>query len=330
MIYGIRYPLFFLLFIAIMNGCGGKTPESMIPQGISQDDKRAKLLNQKIIEESAKSVTSADYQIGPGDLLESKVYEAQDLSTSVRVSSKGMVTYPLLGEVELGGLTVQEAERKLDTLLQAKYIKDPHVNIFIKEYRSKHVSVVGAVKNPGNYEVLNRGHLLDALAQAGGITENASRVAYVTHQGSDQQITVDLNELLLKGNTQLNVPVQMGDTIFVPEAGVFYVSGGGVRKQGEFPIKNGITVGRAVAVAGGLKLGAYTSSATLIRFQNGERQFISIDLKAIQKGEVKDVAIQDQDILYVGINPVIAFFDTIRLGFFFPPVSVSGQPPETQ
>src|SRR5216684_4326331 len=182
-IYRIKYLLVFVLFSGILVACGGKNPKSVIPPNISknQESKRAEELNRKIIEESAKSATNEDYQIGPGDLLDAKVYEAQDLSTEVRVSSRGTVTYPLLGEVEVGGLTVQEAEKKLQRLLQAKYVKDPHVSIFIKEYRSKHVAVVGAVKNPGTYELLNRGHLLEAIALAGGVTDNASKTVYLTH-----------------------------------------------------------------------------------------------------------------------------------------------------
>ncbi len=331
-IYRIRYLILFTLFSVILSACGGKSPESMIPTNISknQESKRAEEINRKIIEESAKSAANdGDYQIGPGDLLDVKVYEAQDLSSpEVRVSSRGTVTYPLLGDVEIGGLTVREAEKKLQGLLAAKYVKDPHVSIFVKEYRSKRVAVVGAVKNPGSYELLNRGHLLEAIALAGGLTDNAARVVYVTHQGSDKQIIVDLDELLVKGNMQLNLPVQMGDTVFVPEAGVFYVNGRGVKKPGEFPIKNGVTVSKAIAVAGGLRTGAKASSAILIRFQNGERQFIPINLKAIQKGEQKDVALQDQDVLFVDINPVIAFFQTIRPGFFFPPFSISASAPQ--
>src|SRR5919109_4645571 len=163
-IYRMKYLLPFVLFCAIIGACGGKSPESMIPQNISknQETKKAQELNRKIIEESTKSTASdEDYQIGPGDLLDAKVYEAQDLSGELRVSSRGTVTYPLLGEVEVGGLTVREAEKKLQRLLEAKYVKDPHVSIFIKEYRSKRVAVVGAVKNPGNYELINRGHILE-------------------------------------------------------------------------------------------------------------------------------------------------------------------------
>lgn len=326
----IKYLLPFVLFSAILGACGGKSPESMIPQNISknQESKRAEELNRKIIEESTKSATNEDYQIGPGDLINAKVYEAQDLSTEARVSTRGTVTYPLLGEVEVGGLTVHEAEKKLQGLLQAKYVKDPHVSIFIKEYKSKHVAVVGAVRNPGNYELLNRGHLLEAIALAGGLTDNAGKIVYLTHQGTDKQIRIDLDELLVKGNINLNLPVQMGDTVFVPESGVYYVNGA-VKKPGEFRLKTPVTVGRAVEIAGGLDSGARASNATLIRFnEDGQRQILPVDLKAIQKGEKEDIALRDKDVLFVSKNPLVAFFQSINLGFFLPPFgpSISGVP----
>ncbi len=284
-LYRIRRLLLFILFSVILGACEGKSPESMIPPNISknQESKRAQELNRRIIEESAKTATNDyDYQIGPGDLLDVKVYEAPDLSApESRVSTSGTVTYPLLGEVELGGLTVREAEKKLQKLLQAKYVKNPHVSIFVKEYKSKRVAVVGAVKNPGDYELLNRGHLLEAIALAGGLTDKAGNTVYLTHRSTDKQIKIDLDELLVKGNTSLNLPVQMGDTVFVPEAGVYYVNGA-VKKGGEFPLKKPVTVGRAIEIAGGLATGA-RSHATLIRFkEDGERQIIHVNLKAIQ------------------------------------------------
>ncbi len=322
-----KHLFLFVLFVAIISGCGSKAPESMLPKNLSNStDETTKLLNKKILEDSfTKSVTD-DYRIGPGDLLEIKVYEAGDLSASVRVNSRGSVTYQLVGEVELGTLTVQEAEEKLQKLLEAKYVKDPHVNVFIREYRSKHVAVVGAVKNPGNYELLNRGHLLDALAQAGGLTDNAGKIIYLTRQGSGEQTQIDLNELLVKGNTQLNLPVQMGDMIFVPEAGTYYVNGTGVRKPGDFRIKDPVTVSRAVQIAGGLSPGAKASDIKLIRFHNGERQVIAVDLKAIEKGMQPDIPLQDKDVLFVAQNSIVAFFQSINLGFFFPPFTVSGAP----
>lgn len=327
----IEYLFFLVMVSTILGACGAKSPESMIPQNLSknQESKTAAELNRKLIEDSTQSATNADYEIGPGDLLDAKVYEAADLSVEVRVSSKGTVTYPLLREVEIGGLTVQQAEKKLQTLLQAKYVKDPHVTIFIKEYRNKKVAVVGAVKNPGSYDLLNRGHLIDAIALAGGLTDKAGETVYLTHQGTDKQIKIDLDDLLIKGETQLNLPVQMGDTVFVPEAGVFYANGA-FKKPGQYPLKGVVTASRATEIAGGLDIGSEASSASLIRFKNGERQVIQVDLKALKKGEGEDIVLQDQDVLYVAKNPIVTFFQSFTLGFCAPfGPCIYGRPPSS-
>jgi polysaccharide export outer membrane protein len=119
----------------------------------------------------------------------------------------------------------------------------------------------------------------------------------------------------------------MGDTVFVPESGVFYVNGA-VKKGGEYRLKGPVTASRAIEIAGGLATGA-RSHVTLIRFnEDGGRQIIPVNLKAIQKGEEKDIALQDQDVLFVSKNPIIAFFQTIRPGFFFPPFSISASAPQ--
>ena len=324
-----KHLFLFILLIASAVGCGSKTPESMLPNdypSASQDEKETNLLNRKITTEAfTKSVTD-DYRIGPGDLLEVKVYEAADLSGQVRVSSSGVVTYPLLGEVELAPLTVREAEMKLQELIGAKYVKDPHITVFVKEYRSKKVAVVGAVKNSGSFELLGNGRILDALAMAGGLSDKAGTLIYLTRQGEEGQTEIDLNQLLVKGDSQLNLPVSMGDTLYVPEAGVYYVNGA-VRRAGTFSLKEDVTVSQALEIAGGLETGARASDIKLLRFKDGQRQMVPIDYKAIERGEQKDLALQDQDVLYVAKNPIVAFFQTIRLGLNVFPFNISGTAP---
>lgn len=330
MLYCKRSVLLFFL-IAIISGCASKTPESMLPKDLSdaanKEDKEMKLLNNRILTESFTSSVNEDYRIGPGDLLDIKVYEAADLSGEVRVSSRGTVTYPLLGEIELGGLTTRESEERLQELIGAKYVKDPHVSVFVKEYRSKQVAVVGAVNKPGNYELLGKGSILDALAMAGGLKEEAGKLLYLTRHGQNGQIEIDLDRLLVKGDTQLNLPVSMGDMIFVPEAGTFYVNGA-VKKPGSFRLKDEITVSQAVQMAGGLETGARASDVKLLRFKDGQRQIMDVDLKAIERGEQKDIALQDQDVLYLSKNPIVALFQTLRVGFRFFPFFITGSAPE--
>ena len=195
----IRFLLPLLLFVFLVS-CGPKSPESMLPEGLSDEargNERTKQLNEKIVQGSFKEPVSSDYLIGPGDLLGIKVYEAEDLSPEARVNTMGIVTYPLLGEVELGSLTTQEAETKLEKLIGAKYVKDPHVSIFIKEYRSKRVAVVGAVNSPGNYELLGQGNILDALALAGGLSAESGKTVCLTRRSEGNQYEIDLDQLLV-------------------------------------------------------------------------------------------------------------------------------------
>ena len=323
--------LYLALFLVVaVLGCGPKSPDSMLPKeytATSGEEKETNLLNRRIAAEAFTQSVTDDYRIGPGDLLDVSVYEAADLSDTVRVNANGMVTYPLLGEVELGGLTAREAEQRLEELIEAKYVKDPHITVFVKEYRSKQVAVIGAVNKPGNYELLGKGRLLDALALAGGLKTDAGRVAYVAHQGQDGQVEIDLDQLLVKGDSQLNLPISMGDTIFIPEAGTYYVNGA-FKKPGSFRLTDNITVSQAVQIAGGLATGAQDSDAKLIRYKDGNREIIPVDLEAIEKGAQKDIALQDQDVLYVGKNPIIALFQTIRVGLNFFPFHISGSAPE--
>ena len=330
MTYSKRNLFLAIFLVAVVIGCGPKSPDSMLPKeytATSEEEKETNLLNRKIAAEAFTQSVTDDYKIGPGDLLDVSVYEAADLSDTVRVNTNGMVTYPLLGEVELGGLTAREAEQRLEELIEAKYVKDPHITVFVKEYRSKQVAVIGAVNKPGNYELLGKGRLLDALALAGGLKPDAGRLAYVAHQGQDGQVEIDLDQLLVKGDPQLNLPISMGDTIFVPEAGTFYVNGA-FKKPGSFRLTDNVTVSQAVQIAGGLSTGAQASDAKLIRYKDGQREVISVDLDAVEEGAQKDIALQDQDVLYVGKNPIIALFQTIRIGMRFFPFYVTGSAPE--
>ncbi len=278
------------------------------------------------IDSSSNSVTD-DYLIGPGDLLEVKVYGSDDLNDSVRVNSFGMVSYPLLGEVELGGLSTSQAEGKLEGLLGEKYIRDPHVTVFIKEYRSKSVAVLGAVKNPGNFELLKKGRLIDALALAGGLSNTASKVIYVARTGHDELTEIDL-EKVEKGDLELlNMPIQVGDTIYVPESGIYYVNGA-VRRPGQFPITPGVTFSQAIQIAGGLRSGS--QNVRLVRYENGRPNVIPVDIKAIESGAEQDIPLEDRDIVIVGQNAIVAFLQQFRLGLnFWPfPVNVSSGVPD--
>ncbi len=135
---------------------------------------------------------------------------------------------------------------------------------------------------------------------------------------------IDLNELLDQGKTDLNVPINMGDVVYVPEAGIVYVDGA-VNHPGTFKIEKDMTISQAVTAAGGLSRTAEDSDVKLIRNKKGEMQVTSIDLEQIKDGNASDIVLEDQDVVVVGKNAIRNFFDTIRLGLFFPPFSVGVQ-----
>jgi polysaccharide biosynthesis/export protein len=322
--------LLFLIFFCI--SCVASAPQSSnIDTYIQNSEKRglarqSEELNQKIIERSLNFDTR-DYLIGPGDLLSIQVLETKDLDTEARVNPDNDISYPLLGKVDVGGLTSQEIEDKITQLLTAKYMQDPHVVVSIKEYRSKRVAVIGSVTKPGTYEVLGSGNLLYALALAEGLTENAGRVAYVTRRGEDgkdDSVVINLDELLEKGNLSLNIPIQMGDVVYVPEAGIFYVDGA-VTKPGSYPLGENMTISKAITTAGGFSNVASDSDVRLIRNVNGKPEITVVDIDEINKGNEKDIALVEEDVVVVGSNAIKSFFSRIKPGIFFPPFSLAIQ-----
>ncbi|MBC7362906.1 MAG: polysaccharide export protein, partial [Candidatus Aminicenantes bacterium] len=167
---------------------------------------------------SAREYFIREYVIGPRDLLEIKVFELPEFDQTVRVSENGTITLPLIGNVQVGGLTKEKIEKKLAELLD-KYVKNAQVSVFIKEYQSSRVAIIGAVEKPGMYELVGRQTLLQMISQAGGFKENAANEIYVLREGQDgntASIAIDLEDLLLNGNQKLNIPIQPNDVINVP------------------------------------------------------------------------------------------------------------------
>ncbi len=319
-----------VILIGLLGGCGGKQSASgpyNQPNAKQQTNPHNEKLNQLITQETFAEHAATDYIIGPGDLLDIQVLEAPDLNTEARVTAQNSISFPLLGKIDVAGLTSVGAEERVASLLSEKYMHDPHVVIAIKEYRSQRVAVIGSVNNPGTYELLSKGTLLDALALAGGLAEDASETAFVTRKhrdGTESAVEIDLDALLEEGQTQLNVAVHMGDVVFVPEAGVVYVDGA-VVTPGKFPIQEDMTVSQAVTAAGGLNKVAKGSDVRLVRNINGAVQVTPVDLKEIQEGTQTDILLEDQDYVVVGKSAFKSFFDAIKLGLFFPPFSVGVQ-----
>ncbi len=247
-----------------------------------------------------------EYKIGPQDLLEISVFGLDELNKTVRVSEAGNITLPLLGEIAIGGLTKNELEKKLQDMLRKDYLQNPQITVFIREYQSRRVSVLGAVGIPGVYELMGRQTLLQVIALAGSLTDEAGDEIIILRKqpdGKDQSIRVSIDDLMRKGDATLNIRLQSEDIITVPpdrEVTIFVY--GRVNKPGALTIKRSKipTLQRAIAQAGGFAEGAAKGGVILTRKSGEEKEIrIKVNIKDIIKGKRKDIQLQENDVIYV-------------------------------
>jgi polysaccharide export outer membrane protein len=246
-----------------------------------------------------------EYVIGPRDLLEIKVFELPEFDHTVRVSEDGTITLPLLGTVKVGGLTKDKIEKKLSEQLD-KYVKNAQVSVFIKEYQSSRVAIIGAVEKPGMYELVGRQTLLQMISQAGGFKENAANEIYVLREGQDgntASLAIDLEDLLLNGNQKLNIPIYPNDVINVPVDRLITVFVfGEVRNPGAIQVKMSqkVTLLQAIAQAGGLSENASKRGVIVKRKdKSGKELNIQVNLNDIIKGKKKDIPLKEGDVVIV-------------------------------
>jgi polysaccharide biosynthesis/export protein len=197
-----------------------------------------------------------EYRLGPGDLVRITVYNNPDLATEAEISQEGKISFPLIGEAALGGLTRAEAEKAIAERLGAGgFVPDAHVNLLITQHRSRQVSVIGEVHKPGKYPINHPTvSVTDLLAAAGGVTPKASHVITVIRtdqSGGTLRHQVNVNEVLGAGDLSKNVRVGSGDIIYVPPVSIFYIYGE-VRQPGAYQLAPDMTVRQAISVGGGL------------------------------------------------------------------------------
>ncbi|RLA89111.1 MAG: hypothetical protein DRG20_05135, partial [Deltaproteobacteria bacterium] len=287
----IKKFLFFNIIFMLILGCATSSPE---PEKIATNLQKShpptysELFPQQLsLLSEQKRPISKDYKIGPGDLLDISVFGVEDLQTKVRVSSSGLVTLPLIGVISVNGLTSYELEKKIEKVLGKKYIYNPHVTVFIKEYKSIKITVLGAIKNPKVYEVPRDIHLMEIISMAGGLTEEAGDKIYInrpmkkSNRWINKQITIDMEDLFKKGNPQANILLKSGDIVHIAKGGTVYVIGE-VKKPGAYSIKGRMTVTQALAEAGGLTNIA-ALKGKIFRMVNGVNKKIPIDIGEMMK-----------------------------------------------
>jgi len=245
------------------------------------------------------------YRLGPRDLIAIQVFEVPELNIESRVSERGTVSLPLIGDVAAEGLTAEEFGQKLEELLESRYVNRASVSIEVREFRSRPIVVMGAVKNPGNLAFPGRWSLFEALAAAGGLTESHGDYVYVLRRaanGLTDQVSVRVDDLMFKGDPRVNLPIYANDVINVPtpvEITIFCLGAVGSPGAQKFKSTERVTVLTVVSRAGGLSPRA--SKKISIKKRRGEslQQEVEVDYKRILAGKEPDVVLEDGDVLVV-------------------------------
>lgn len=317
-----------LLLAALLGaGCAGTSRSQSTLVGQTAAPPVAAQINSALASTaSAGAASTADYRLGGDDLLEITLFNIPEpragiisRRTEVRVTHGGMITLPLLGDIPVAGLTPSDLERVLRERYD-EHLYNPQVGVQVREYRGQRISVLGAVRNPGVFQLTGPNTLADLLALAGGITERAGSQVHIYRQQGEGRQTYVVDLLTLASHPGLvNMPVQPGDLISVPQTGMFFVDGA-VGRPGSYPLNQPHTLTQALAVAGGITeaLADYGSVAIFRRGDTLEAGRISVNLKEILAGRAADPQIDANDVIVVPVSTakyiVERFLGTIGLG----------------
>lgn len=230
-----------------------------------------------------------DVTLGPGDIVRVSVYGQKDLDTVAQVSSDGSITFPLLGSVNIAGLTVRDAERRIAGELSGRsLVREPQVTIFVERSmaaESESVTILGNVSRPGRYPIQTMSpagseNVAGVIAMAGGLDDEAADYLLLTRTVGGEQSTlrVDLRQLLEQGDLNQNFVVQNGDIAFVPRMDEFFVYGE-VRKAGVYRLRDSMTVIQALSAAGGLTDRGSEKGITVTRKNtDGSNRSVKVDM----------------------------------------------------
>jgi len=269
---------------------------------------------------SSDTNTDPNYVLGSEDVLQIDVFNLPELSKLVlRVAADGLISLPLIGRVQAAGLTTEQFREELAEKWGENYLQDPQVTVFVKEFKAKPVSVIGAVEKPDLYPLTGHRTLIEMLSMAGGfgkkLTSPAGRTVVITRKSGfkdlqpvegmhilgPDQIEIDLNRLLYTRDEALNIEIRPGDIISVTKADVVYVTGA-VKRPGGFVLEDrpNMTVLQAIAMAEGFTGTAAKGSARILRTnQDGSKTDVPVNLGKILKGKAQDATLAANDILFV-------------------------------
>jgi polysaccharide export outer membrane protein len=301
--------------VALLMACFG-TSQIANAQPAAASQKTAS--NPTALESPSNSVTHTPegddrYRIGPGDVLDIRIFNRPNLSRdAVRVEGNGMIRMPLIdSEIQAACRTEGELAQVIATAYK-KFYRNPQVDVFIKEYRSKQVAIIGAVNDQSRFELQRRVRLLELLTYAKGPTARAGQTINIVHStqaslcnrsGSEDFAEAFSSYKLsdtLQGNPKANPYLEPGDIVTLPEADQVYVVGN-VYTPLTIPLKEPITLSRAIAMAGGVRQDSKRDKIRVVRQEPGSatKKEMIVDLSAIEKKQAEDIALLPNDIIDV-------------------------------
>jgi len=205
------------------------------------------------------AVFAVDSVLDDGDMVRVSVYGNPDLMTEAKISASGMLSFPLIGEVKVGGLSAPETEQLIASRLVAEgFLKQAQVNVIVLQSSGQQVSILGQVMKPGKYSIESGARsLFDFIALSGGVSAKGSSVITILRMSENppKRFSVNIDQLFLKSSVDVvkrsNIKMIAGDVVYVPEAPVFYVFGE-ANRPGEYRHKQGMTVAQSISAGGGI------------------------------------------------------------------------------
>jgi len=248
---------------------------------------------------------ASEAPVGPRDVIEIRIFQDPSLNTRATVSDDGSISMPPLGKIPVSGLTLPQIEQKIKTLVEARLLQKADVTVELIEAGSKPISVIGAVSRPGRIGITGNITLLQALTAAGGLAANYGKTLYVLRTASNgltEQIAIDVDDLMLNGNSEVNIPLRANDVINVPfETMISIYVLGEAMKPGvvQFRASQHPTLLQALSMAGGPTDRAANSLLLKRMGPDGKMVTKTHNYRRIVRGRDNDIALMDGDTIYI-------------------------------
>lgn len=260
---------------------------------------------------NAASAQEPNYILGPGDVVRITVFNNPDLTLETRVSEADLISFPLIGQVKIGGLATFSAERRIAGMLEkGGFIKNPQVNILVTQFQSKLVSVLGSVYKPGRYPLERTTNLADLLALVGGVTPDGSDLVTVTNASGKTEY--DLQKIVGKANGLKSIILSGGEVVFVHSRDISVM--GQVLRPGKYAVVGGVrTVADFLSVAGGITpTGSDTITVTTVRDGKINRFDVDVDSLFRTGDNTANVELTSGDSIYVPNAPMFYIYGEVQ------------------